>query len=124
MSPSPTQEYRLSLRPANVAAVLLLCGLAAGWQICHLGGRVWFADGPPIQPERIAVASELINPNTATAGSLQRLPGIGAVLAQTIVADRSAHGPFRTLEDLQRVRGIGPGTAGRIGEYLCLPRRN
>ena len=124
MSELPAIKYRLSLRPANVAGVLLLCAVAAGWQVHWLGGRVWFSDAPPIQPETIAAARELINPNTATAGSLQRLPGIGPVLARTIVADRAARGPFQTLDDVQRVRGIGAGTAERIGQYLSLPRQN
>ena len=45
--------------------------------------------------------------NTATEADLDRLPGIGPATAAAIVSHRSLHGPFRTVEDLLDVRGIG-----------------
>jgi competence protein ComEA len=45
--------------------------------------------------------------NTATEPDLDRLPGIGPATAAAIVSHRSLHGPFRTVEDLLDVRGIG-----------------
>jgi competence protein ComEA len=45
--------------------------------------------------------------NLASAEELQRLPGIGPVLAQRVVDLRNAHGKFRTVEDLRDVKGIG-----------------
>lgn len=48
-----------------------------------------------------------VNLNRADAGELEDLPGIGPVLAERIVADRDAHGPFTALADLARVSGIG-----------------
>lgn len=50
----------------------------------------------------------LININTASAKELESLPGIGAVLAQRILDDRQANGPYAAVDDLVRVRGIGP----------------
>ena len=49
----------------------------------------------------------LVNLNTATAEELETLPGIGEVLAQRILDHRQEHGPFRTVEDLLDVSGIG-----------------
>ena len=49
----------------------------------------------------------LVNLNTATAGDLDALPGVGPVLAERIVAWRDAHGPFATVEQLREVSGIG-----------------
>lgn len=46
--------------------------------------------------------------NRATAAELERLPGVGPVTAARIVVDREDHGPYESLEDLARVRGIGP----------------
>jgi competence protein ComEA len=51
-----------------------------------------------------------ININTATAAEFERLPKIGPSIAQRIVEYRDAHGPFARIEDLQRVKGIGPAT--------------
>lgn len=49
----------------------------------------------------------LVNLNTATVADLDALPGIGPSTAQKIVDDRSANGPFATIDDLMRVSGIG-----------------
>jgi competence protein ComEA len=46
--------------------------------------------------------------NTANAEQLDALPGIGPATAAKIIADRAANGPFRTVDDLMRVSGIGP----------------
>jgi len=46
--------------------------------------------------------------NAATALELEALPGVGPTLATRIVDDRRARGPFSALDDLVRVRGIGP----------------
>ena len=46
------------------------------------------------------------------------LPGIGEMLAKRIVQSRETDGPFRSHDDLQRVRGIGPKTLANIREYL------
>lgn len=46
--------------------------------------------------------------NTAPAAELEELPGVGPVLAARIVADREANGPFASLDDAQRVSGVGP----------------
>ena len=47
-----------------------------------------------------------ININTATNAELETLPGIGPVLAQRIIDDRVANGPYRDITDLARVHGI------------------
>lgn len=52
-------------------------------------------------------ASGKIDINRATAADLDTLPGIGPATAQKIVDDRAANGPFKTIEDLMRVSGIG-----------------
>lgn len=49
-----------------------------------------------------------IDLNTATVDQLDQLPGVGPATAAAIVDDRRDHGPFKSVEDLARVRGIGP----------------
>lgn len=63
-------------------------------------------------------AGEKIDPNTATAQELARLPRVGLALAQRIVADRDSSGPFASLEALDRVSGIGPGLLRVVGPHL------
>ncbi len=58
-----------------------------------------------------------INVNCASAAELERLPGIGEVLAERIVAYRQEHGPFASIDELVKVRGIGEDTIERIREY-------
>ena len=61
---------------------------------------------------------EQINVDLAPAGELARLPKVGPRLAKTIVADRQAHGPFGSLDGLDRVAGIGPGLLKTIGPHV------
>ena len=48
-----------------------------------------------------------IDLNTATAADLETLPGVGPVLAARILDYRAAYGPFRAVEELLNVSGIG-----------------
>ena len=48
-----------------------------------------------------------LNLNTATKDELVALPGIGPAKAQAILDYRSAHGPFKAIEELKDVKGIG-----------------
>lgn len=59
-----------------------------------------------------------IDVNQATVFELIHLPDIGPALAERIVHDRDQHGPFRDLEDLRRVGGIGPQTLRSIAPYV------
>lgn len=56
----------------------------------------------------------LVDINTATADQLATLPRIGPAKAAAIVAYRSAHGPFTTVDDLDKVSGIGPATVEAV----------
>ncbi len=65
---------------------------------------------------------EKLDPNSAPAEQLARLPRIGPGIAQRIVAHREAHGPFRALSDLAGVPGIGPVLFDAIAPHINLPR--
>lgn len=49
----------------------------------------------------------LLDLNRANAGDLEALPGIGAVLAQRVIAFRQSVGGFRSIDELRAVKGIG-----------------
>lgn len=53
-----------------------------------------------------ATGNALININTASAKELEKLPGIGEVMAERIIEHRQQHGRFRRTEHLMMVRGI------------------
>ncbi|HHY76336.1 MAG TPA: competence protein ComEA [Firmicutes bacterium] len=59
-----------------------------------------------------------INVNTATQKELEALPGIGPVLARAIIDYREKAGPFRKVEELLNVSGIGEKILARISPYL------
>lgn len=58
--------------------------------------------------------------NSATWVEWIQLDGIGETLARRIVADREANGPFSDIDDLQRVKGIGPKTVDKLRPFLKL----
>ena len=61
-----------------------------------------------------------IDLNRATAAELDALPGVGPSTAEKIVADREANGPFRTVEDLKRVSGIGDKKFADLADLVCV----
>jgi competence protein ComEA len=69
------------------------------------------ASAMPVQETQAApaakAASTPVNINTASAAQLEELPGIGPKTAQRIVDYRQKNGPFKKVEDLMNVSGIG-----------------
>ena len=60
------------------------------------------------------VAGAAVNINTATKEELTSLAGLGDKRAQDIIDYRTKHGPFKTVDDLEKVPGIGPGFMKRL----------
>jgi len=93
---------RASLSGAGSAATLVDSGPQASVPVpTHRGLRV-------------------VDINRASAEELQKLPHIGPTLAQRIVAYRQQQGPFRSIEEIKRVKGIGEQTFARIRPYLTI----
>lgn len=61
-----------------------------------------------------------ININKATLEELSTLPSIGPQTAQAILAFRDEHGPFKSVEDLLQVRGLGPKKLAAIRDRLTV----
>jgi len=66
---------------------------------------------PPPQP---------VNLNTANSEQLQLVPGIGPATAEKILQMRKSYGPFKSVDDLRAVRGIGPKRIEKMRKYLTV----
>jgi competence ComEA-like helix-hairpin-helix protein len=76
---------------------------------------------PAPRPGREACPAGLVPLNDATPRELECLKGVGPALAARIVADRTLHGRFGTVEDLDRVPGVGRGLVERLRPSLRVP---
>ncbi len=61
-----------------------------------------------------------INLNTASVQELMRLPGIGETYAKRLIAYRQEHGPFDSVDDLIKIKGIGPKKLEKIRHFLAI----
>jgi competence protein ComEA len=93
--------------------------LLAVWALLVAGLAVRaFADGLLAgRAEQPRIAPITIDLNRAGLGALQALPGIGAVRAEAILLDRVRNGPFRAIEDLDRVDGVGATTIDELRPF-------
>lgn len=73
-------------------------------------------EGPP----KSLLEGETIDLNTAGQADLERLPGIGATRARDIIRERQENGPFRSVDELERVKGIGPATVEALRPYITV----
>ncbi|MQS12175.1 ComEA family DNA-binding protein [Streptomyces kaniharaensis] len=71
-------------------------------------------------PPAHTVPKRTVSLNRATLEQLDSLPGVGPTLAQRILAYRTSHGSFRTLDQLRQVSGIGARTYAELRPLLTL----
>ena len=68
----------------------------------------------PAPPPGLPAPAPPLDLNRADAHALDALPGVGPVLAGRIIEQRRRYGPFRRVEDLLAVRGVGPRLLARL----------
>ncbi|HKW62144.1 MAG TPA: helix-hairpin-helix domain-containing protein [Candidatus Acidoferrum sp.] len=66
---------------------------------------------PPAKP---------VNINTASSQELQQVPGIGPATAQKILQMRKSYGPFKSVDDLLVIRGLGEKRLDKMRRYLTV----
>ncbi len=92
---------------------------AAGGLAADDANRIELYIPPPGETD----TPQKIDINRAPAWLLEALPGIGKVTAQAIVDYRRQNGPFRNIEDLLKVPGIGQATLDKIAAYITVSDR-
>lgn len=115
MTVAPSTPRDADRLARGVAAGVLVALASIGAGVSAWSGRtaptiLATGDAPAVSPT--------IDLNTATPAQLEALPMIGPKRAEAIVADRARRGPFRSVEDLDRVHGIGPRTVERLRPFV------
>ncbi|MBA7503134.1 hypothetical protein ES706_01741 [subsurface metagenome] len=121
--PEPSGEVYISGAVANpgiyslkeddtIQALLSDAGVEPDADLSHIKIHIP-REGEKQSPQKIDI-------NRAEAWLLEALPGIGETRAQAIVDHRNENGPFKRIEDLLRVKGIGEGTFNKIKDYITV----
>lgn len=112
------QELVFSKRPVQWVIVLMISCVILGRMLSRerllRAGMESFGEVESDPSTRESAWLTQVNLNSASARELALLSGVGPVLASRIVADRVSKGAFESVDDLQRIRGIGPG---KIAEF-------
>ncbi|WP_423407461.1 helix-hairpin-helix domain-containing protein [Heyndrickxia sp. MSNUG] len=74
----------------------------------------------PLQSGQQTQDKQKVNLNTAAASELETLPGIGPSKAEAIIENRETNGPYKTIEDLKNISGIGDKTFEKLKELISV----
>jgi len=96
----------------TLQALLLDAGAEPDADLSHIEIHIP-REGEEQSPQKIDI-------NRAESWLLDALPGIGEVLAQRIADYRNENGPFRTIEDLLKVSGIGSATLENMKDFITV----
>ena len=115
LSPEPetTRPWGL-LRRGDCLVLLVLCAGCLALSITHWI-RLTRGGIPPADLYRPASNSSYrVEINSATWVELMQLDGLGESTARQVVANREANGPFRDVDDLLRIKGVGAATLEKL----------
>jgi competence protein ComEA len=112
---------RISNRPPHLWVMIIGAGALVGagmWTANRRTARVddsWAVQGQ--LASTVSWPDMRIDINVAGVGELALLPGVGERLAQRIIDDRDSRGPFASLDELDRVSGMGTGVVERLRPF-------
>ncbi|MEX0718388.1 MAG: helix-hairpin-helix domain-containing protein [Planctomycetaceae bacterium] len=119
LAPESGDVPRLGLRRGDQLVLGVVIAVALALMAVHwarLGG--WGMRPIEIERQPPLVFEHRLDVNVADRLDWTQLPGIGETLADRIVADREANGPFESIDDVRRVKGIGPKTIEALRPWL------
>ncbi len=92
----------------------------SAWRV-SIGALILLLFVPAVKGEE----SPKIDLNTATLSQLDGLPGIGPVIAERILELREKSGPYKRIEDLMNIRGIGEKKFLKLKDLITvkMPKR-
>src|SRR5262245_23112873 len=115
--PAPPQPDVLVAWPRTaqwaMAVLLVLATLLTA--LSSLGGMRWGA-----RPTRLEREAGLVDLNRADRAQLLQLPDVGEKLAENIEEYRRVNGPFRSVDELMKVPGIGPARLRNLRPWVCV----
>jgi competence protein ComEA len=103
------RSFLMTLRPIVRALIVPVLGLSLSGIPSH-----------PALAEGEAAAQPTVNVNQASATELARLPRVGPKLADKILTHRKEHGPFKRIEDLMEVKGVGEKMFALLKPYVAV----
>ena len=98
-----------------VAATALVAATGA-----TLAGQTKTPPAAAAKPSSTATSSAVVNINTASVTEFATLPGVGAKMAARIIEYRQKNGPFKKVEELMNVRGIGEKNFLKLKPQLAI----
>jgi comEA protein len=100
--PGPSSLLEAAMWRISVGVIVVLLGAF----LCGPAVRAQQPASPAVDAGKTATQPSL-NLNTATLAQLETLPGVGPSLAGRIIEYRQKNGPFKKVEELMNIRGIG-----------------
>ena len=105
---------RVSMSVAVAALVYTLLGGTTVW------GQQPAGTAAPAGMAAPAAVGTKVNINTADEAALKSLKGIGEKKAKAIIEYRQKNGPFKTVDDLGKVKGIGDKRLGKLKDQVTV----
>jgi hypothetical protein len=126
--PQTTPRDLLWTAPQRRGLIALLAIFTVFLAVQMFRNSVQISDPQPVVGTRAGELASQIDPNVGTWEELAAIPTLGEKRAKAIVAMREQllarrpnETPFKSIDDLTRVKGIGSATAGNLKPYLVFP---
>ena len=110
-APTPTPAATPPAATSHGAQVALCVFLAVLVGLLAFRGYGNRLGARPTEP---VAAADLTDLNSADQKEIAQVPGVGPKMAEAIIDHRRLHGPFKSVDELKNVRGVGPVTFEKI----------